>query len=187
MERCVCIQISGARALFHRPEFRRDRVTYDVITPAAAYAILNEIHWRPAISWKVRCIHILKPIVFEEIIDRGERRVILRDVAYAIEGSFIATARAGANDELERHAGMFRRRVRLGVEAHLGEPQYEADLKLLSSTDMAGLERAPINADLGWMLHSVDYGSRGRLNFFRAKVEGGVLRVPDPRPGEIFT
>jgi CRISPR-associated protein Cas5d len=42
-----------------------ERVSYDVITPSAARGILEAIHWKPAISWVVDRIHVLKPIKFQ--------------------------------------------------------------------------------------------------------------------------
>jgi CRISPR-associated protein Cas5d len=44
-----------------------ERVSYDVMTPSAARGILEAIHWKPAIRWCVKRIHVLKPIRFESI------------------------------------------------------------------------------------------------------------------------
>jgi CRISPR-associated protein Cas5d len=44
-----------------------ERVSYDVITPSAARGILEAIHWKPAIAWRVERLHILKPPRFESI------------------------------------------------------------------------------------------------------------------------
>ncbi len=58
---------SGARALFTRPEMKVERVSYDVMTPSAARGILEAIHWKPAITWVIDTIHVLKPIRFQSI------------------------------------------------------------------------------------------------------------------------
>lgn len=39
-----------------------ERVSYDVITPSAARAIFEAILWKPAISWRIHKIEVLRPI-----------------------------------------------------------------------------------------------------------------------------
>lgn len=63
----VRLHVWGERALFTRPEMKVERVSYDVMTPSAARGILTAIHWKPAISWVVDSIQVLKPIRFESI------------------------------------------------------------------------------------------------------------------------
>ena len=63
----IKLQVSGRYACFTRPEMKVERVSYDVITPSAARGILEAIHWKPAISWVIDRIHVLKPIRFESI------------------------------------------------------------------------------------------------------------------------
>lgn len=59
--------VSGEYACFTRPEMKVERVSYDVMTPSAARGILEAIHWKPAITWIVDAIHVLKPIRFQSI------------------------------------------------------------------------------------------------------------------------
>ena len=59
------LHVWGDRACFTRPEMKVERVSYDVITPSAARGILEAIHWKPAISWVVDRIHVLRPIRFQ--------------------------------------------------------------------------------------------------------------------------
>ncbi len=56
------IKVSGDFACFTRPEMKVERVSYDVMTPSAARGILEAILWKPAISWKILRIDVLKPI-----------------------------------------------------------------------------------------------------------------------------
>lgn len=63
----IKLHVWGERALFTRPEMKVERVSYDVMTPSAARGILTAIHWKPAISWVVDSIQVLKPICFESI------------------------------------------------------------------------------------------------------------------------
>lgn len=63
----IRLHVSGARACFTRPEMKVERVSYDVMTPSAARGILEAIHWKPAITWVIDAIHVLKPIRFQSI------------------------------------------------------------------------------------------------------------------------
>jgi CRISPR-associated protein Cas5d len=63
----IRLHVWGERALFSRPEMRVERVSYDVITPSAARGILEAIHWKPAIVWRIERLRVLKPIRFESI------------------------------------------------------------------------------------------------------------------------
>jgi CRISPR-associated protein Cas5d len=64
MAQGIRLMVEGAYACFTRPEMKVERVSYDVMTPAAARGILEAIHWKPAIRWEIDAIHILKPIRF---------------------------------------------------------------------------------------------------------------------------
>ena len=64
MDYGVRLRIWGERACFTRPEMKVERVSYDVPTPSAARGILEAIHWKPAIVWRIDRIHVLKPIRF---------------------------------------------------------------------------------------------------------------------------
>jgi len=56
------LKVSGEYACFTRPEMKVERVSYDVMTPSAARGILEAILWKPAISWRILQIDVLKPI-----------------------------------------------------------------------------------------------------------------------------
>ena len=85
--------VCGRRALFSRPEMKVERVSYDVMTPTAARGVLEAIHWKPQMAWRVRRIHVLKPIRFESI-RRNE------------VGSKIATGKIGAAMRAGSTAGL---------------------------------------------------------------------------------
>ena len=63
----VRLIVSGDFACFTRPEMKVERVSYDVMTPSSARGILEAIHWKPAISWIIEKIGVLKPIRFQSI------------------------------------------------------------------------------------------------------------------------
>ncbi len=56
------VRVWGENACFTRPEMKVERVSYDVMTPSAARGILEAILWKPAMSWRVHEIHVLRPI-----------------------------------------------------------------------------------------------------------------------------
>lgn len=57
-----CLEVRGDFACFTRPEMKVERVSYDVITPSAARAVLESILWKPGIRWRMRCIEVLAPV-----------------------------------------------------------------------------------------------------------------------------
>ncbi len=61
------LKVSGKNACFTRPEMKVERVSYDVMTPSAARGILEAILWKPAISWHVLQIDVLKPVRWESV------------------------------------------------------------------------------------------------------------------------
>lgn len=62
-----CLEVWGDYACFTRPEFKVERVSYDVITPSAARAIFEAIFWKPAIKWQITKIEVLNPIKWTSI------------------------------------------------------------------------------------------------------------------------
>ncbi len=63
----VRVRFQGKYALFSKPECKAERMSYDVPTPSAVRGMLEAIHWKPAIIWRVDKIHVLKPIRFDNI------------------------------------------------------------------------------------------------------------------------
>jgi len=61
----IALHVWGDYACFTRPEFKSERVSYDMMTPSAARGILEAVHWKPAIVWVIDRIHVLKPIKFQ--------------------------------------------------------------------------------------------------------------------------
>jgi CRISPR-associated protein Cas5d len=63
----VRLKVAGDHACFTRPEMKVERVSYDVMTPSAARGILEAIHWKPQMVWRIRRLRVLNPIRFESI------------------------------------------------------------------------------------------------------------------------
>lgn len=63
-----CLEVWGDIACFTRPEFKVERVSYDVITPSAARAIFEAILFkRYAMRWQITKIEVLNPIRWTSI------------------------------------------------------------------------------------------------------------------------
>jgi CRISPR-associated protein Cas5d len=195
----VQVKVFGDLACFTMPEFSTERVSYDVMTPSAARGILEAIFWKPEIKWRVREIQVLSPvrrvgIVRNEISDSqrpGQRYVadrgredggkrmqrhtlFLRDVSYIIKAQ-IATEQPNTVKYLDQ----FRRRVRKGQcfrQPCLGMRECVAYFEPPDGSE----EPLDLSTDLGLMFGGYDYGkSPPEPRFFRARLDGGVLRVPE--------
>lgn len=63
----ISIDISGSYALFSRPEFKVERLSYDIITPSAARAVVEAVYWKPAIRYVIDSIHVYNEPQFTNI------------------------------------------------------------------------------------------------------------------------
>lgn len=115
----IRVHVWGERACFTRPEFKVERVSYDVITPSAARGILEAIHWKPAIRWVVDRIHVLKPIRFESI----RRNEVAGKLSAASVGKAIKAGRVDGlytlvEEDRQQRAATVLREVAYVIEAH---------------------------------------------------------------------
>ncbi|MEM7050845.1 MAG: type I-C CRISPR-associated protein Cas5c [Acidobacteriota bacterium] len=204
----VALRARGPFACFTRPELKAERVSYVVPTPSAARGLIEAVLWKPAIRWHIERIRVLAPIrsiAFRrnevnsravapaaKVIaqggtaphlyadqDRAQRNTIaLRDVDYVIEARFSFTAKAGADDNMGKFLDMFRRRVRQGQafqQPYLGCREFAAEIL----SPEGAPEPIDDSRDLGLMLWDIDFGKVNRPRFFAARLEAGVLEVPD--------
>ena len=63
----IQVEVWGDRALFTRPEFSVERMSYDVITPSAARGLLESIFWHPGMCYVIDRIEVLNPIAFSNV------------------------------------------------------------------------------------------------------------------------
>ncbi len=175
----VRLRVWGDNACFTRPEMKVERVSYDVMTPSAARGILEAIHWKPAIRWRVEQIDVLKPIQWESvrrnevggvmsprtsglfIEDERQQRagLFLRDVEYVIHAHFEMTDRAGLDDTVMKHREMFLRRADKGQcfqRPYLGCREFAAHFALVGP-DGPLAEAIEHTSDLGYMLLDVQH------------------------------
>lgn len=175
------LKICGKNACFTRPEMKVERFSYDVMTPSAARGVLEAILWKPAISWQIERIDVLKPILWESvrrnevgsrmsphsegifIEEQRQQRagLFLRDVAYTIHAHFIMTDRAGVEDNITKFQEMFVRRVQKGQcfnQPFLGCREFSSHFELVP--DEASLPKTIQDTrDLGWMLYDMCHDS----------------------------
>jgi len=187
-----------------------ERVTYPVMTPTAARGILEAILWKPEFFWKVERIEVLRPIQYFSILrnevnsraservavawersgggydataDRAQRHTVaLRDVAYVIWAQ--QELHPDVSEDIAKYRDQFHRRVKGGrcfATPYLGCREFSA------SFGEPHPEERPIDLtdDLGMMLLDLDYAAdgSGRASpcFFQARLEHGVLYVPEAR------
>ncbi len=215
----VRLRIFGDYACFTRPEMKSERVSYDVPTPSALRGILEALHWKPAISWRVDAVHMMRPVKFTSIRrnelggkiptrnineamkkgcplaafiedDRQQRAsLVLKDVDYYVEAHFVLTDQAGPDDSPGKHLDIFNRRLAKGQVYHqpcLGCREFPAFVAPVESIPPSPVADSPEgNRDLGWMLYDLDYQNNYSPMFFRATLDKGVVRIPEPDSPEV--
>jgi CRISPR-associated protein Cas5d len=190
------VRVGGDLACFTRPEFKTERVSYEVITPSAARGVLEAILWKPAIQWHIRKILVLSPPRYIQLKrnevtrrasvsiiqtaaclgemvdyfadeDRAQRNTLaLRDVDYAVEAEFRMTARAGVDDNPRKFDEMFRRRLDRGQ--FFMQP-YLGCREFPAIVEPYRGDPLPIESEsreLGFMLRDVKYGALGNQPVF---------------------
>ncbi len=121
------------------------------------------------------------------VVDESRQQraaLVLVDVAYVIEAHFNLTAKAGPEDTPAKHISIFNRRAAQGQCFHrpcLGTREFAAEFALIpegAPLPLCELPEPSCNADLGWMLHDIDFAGGNQSCFFRARMEAGVIAVP---------
>lgn len=203
----LSVRVWGDFACFTRPEMKVERVTYPVPTPSAMRGLLEAIFWKPEFTWRIQEIWVLRPIRYFSVFrnevnsrmsdrsarqwqktgdgyraaaDRAQRNTLaLRDVDYLVRAQI--ELRPHADADVAKYRDQFRRRVQQGrcfTQPYLGCREFAA-----SFAPETGNERPhPIDDDLGLMLWDMEYAANrqsAKPRFFPAKLDKGVLRVPD--------
>ena len=117
-KRGIRVRVWGDFALFSRPEFKAERVSYEVMTPSAARGILDSIHWKPAIFWVIDRIHVLKPIRFDTV-RRNEvsSKLPARSAQQGAKGEDVDLA-LFADEDRQQRASLLLRDVDYVIDAH---------------------------------------------------------------------
>ena len=115
----VCMEVWGDYALFSRPEMKVERVSYDVITPAAARGMLESIFYHPGLVWRIDRLHVLNPIRFTNVRRNEVKSKIL---ASAVRSAMTGTAKEplyiATTSDIQQRAAQMLRNVHYVIEAH---------------------------------------------------------------------
>lgn len=206
----LTMRVRGDLALFTRPEFTAERVTYPVITPSAARGVLESIFWKPEIYWMVREIVVLSEIRYFSLLrnevnshqnertakgweksgaggyyadeDRSQRHALcLRDVDYIIKADIQLKPHADAHPA--KYRDQFRRRLAKGQchhQPYLGTREFSA---YFSESD--GFEQ-PIedSSDLGLMLFDLEITEAidGSMTYLSHDANGAKVTKGNAKP-----
>jgi CRISPR-associated protein Cas5d len=128
--------------------------------------------------------------------DRQQRAAtVLTDVEYIIEAHFECGSKWGPDDNEAKHLDTFMRRARRGQCFHqpsLGLREFACEFTLVEDDALAGTSEASAQLgfgsarDLGFMLWDIEHQKPGKPSvFFRATLQDGVMRVPQPGAKEL--
>jgi CRISPR-associated protein Cas5d len=171
----VDVRVMGEYACFTRPEFKVERVSYPVMTPAAARGFLESIYWKPQIRYKILRIGIIElgtqtSILRNEISNRqtdkldgifvdNERQqrtsLILQDVVYRIQAHLELI---NGENNIGKHLDCARRRIDKGQYHHkpyLGCREFSAEFEM--ANDFQDKPNSNINISIGNMLYDTAY------------------------------
>ena len=115
----IKLHVWGDYACFTRPEMKVERVSYDVITPSAARGILEAIHWKPAIRWRIDRLHVLNPIRLQNI-RRNEvaSKIPAGNVKSAMTKGDLSGLYMNVDEHRQQRAMLALRDVAYVIEAH---------------------------------------------------------------------
>lgn len=138
------------------------------------------------------------------IEDERQQRagLFLRDVAYRVHADLDVSPNAGPDNPPVKYREMFERRAGKGQcvnQPYLGCREFAARFRLIAEpaaepADWSALDewsRAELGFDrareLGYMLYDLDFTDPAdpKPLFFRARLENGVVAVPDSDSGEV--
>jgi CRISPR-associated protein Cas5d len=155
----IRLKVWGDRALFSRPEMKVERVSYDVITPSAARGILEAIHWKPQMVWRIQRLYVLNPIRFESL-RRNEvgSKVPAGKVAAAMSARSTAGLALYVDEDRQQRAATLLKDVAYVIEARVAlTPQGRADP---AESVQKHLEMARRRAAKGQYFHHPYLGTR---------------------------
>ncbi len=114
-----CLEVSGDYACFTRPEMKVERVSYDVITPSAARAVLEAILWKPALRWHIRKVEVLRPIRWMSLRRNEVGAVVPAGSVQRAMNKGSGDLALYIEDERQQRAGLFLRDVAYRLHADL--------------------------------------------------------------------
>lgn len=185
----MLVEITGKYALFTRPELKVERVSYDVMTNAAAIGILRTVYWKPEMEYVINKIHVINKPRYETImtnaqtgtikesdiekdyknkkylaVDRRTRATprterVLKDVRYIIDFNIRLTGERTPDNTVKKHEEIFLRRVRKG-QCHEEPCLGVREFPCsIRLVDEAPASEIKGHKELGVMYHHMEYGN----------------------------
>ncbi len=190
---CTNVRIWGEYACFTRPEFKVERVTYEVPTVSACIGILDNIYLKKdEMKWLVDRIHILNPIKLTNIT-RNERKgkfpnkdvnesiqrnsLILCDVDYVIEPRFILKENS---QESGKYGNIWNKRLYNGMcyqQPYLGCREFSAYFEPCPNVPKSKIRGT---YDLGLMFCGINYDT-GKNRYMETVMEDGIIDVKNSK------
>lgn len=189
---------SAARAIFEAILFKRYAMHWQV----TKIEVLNPIKWTTIRRNEVGAVAGKYPIFIEEKRQQ-KNSLILQDVRYRIYAKLVfipvkdrpkeafAKHQPDASENPMKYYQMFERRAQQGqcfTQPYLGCREFSANWQYIESKEG---QKAPIpeDRDLGIMLYDMDFDRNVKspdAMFYRAKMEQGVIVVPDKDSEEVL-
>jgi CRISPR-associated protein Cas5d len=113
----LVVEAWGDLACFTRPEFKSERVSYQVMTPSAANGLLQAIFWKPQFQYVVRKIEVLRPVRWH-LFRRNEVRSVT-SVAGVKAMKKDSTQRYDVEADRDQRSTMALRDVRYRIHAQV--------------------------------------------------------------------
>lgn len=204
MDYRLMMRAKGKHAVFTRPEFSAERLSYEAPPHSQARGILEAHYWKPEMFYTIEKIDILSPIRWwseyrNEVKDFGNGRTYrikdnltqrmttgLVDVDYVIYAT-VHVSRKGLLDgeKAVKHFNIITHRARKGEHFRhpfFGMREYSADVTLLEDRNDAP-PPADVNIDMGIMHFDRKGYCTGNCTpdanyFHEAKITKGVLEYP---------
>lgn len=179
MAKGIRLHVWGDYALFTRPEMKAERVSYDVMTPSAARAIVSSIYWKPEIEWVIDQIHVLNPIRFTSVRRNEVGAIAVAPKKEAMRGLAVDSIGILIEDERQQRASLLLTNVAYVIEAHfdvvsrtLEKGAHEAPLAECEAKHISIFNR---RAESGQYFHQPYFGCREFPASFRLLKDGEPL------------
>ncbi len=114
----IALEVWGDFALFTRPEFKTEKVSYDVMTPSAARGILESIFWHPGLVYRVDAIRVCAPIAFTNLRRNEVKATISARSARTVMERGQGALYLCTSEEIQQRASLLLRDVHYVIEAH---------------------------------------------------------------------
>lgn len=113
------IIVEGDYAAFNRPEFKVERVSYDIPTPGALEGLLKSVYWKPAVKYVIDRIVVYNPINFTNIRrNEVKEKVSFSGVKSNMKGTAKKDVTIYTKECITQKASLLLKDVKYGIEFH---------------------------------------------------------------------